>query len=436
MTRPRVVIVGAGFAGLYAARALRRAPVDITIIDRRNHHLFQPFLYQVATAALNPSDIAAPIRRILRRQRNASVILGEATDVDLAQKRLILSDGNVAYDYLIVATGATTHYFGHTDWVPFAPGLKDIDDALTIRRKIFFAFEAAERESDPDRRRQWLTFVVVGGGPTGVELAGAIAEISRHTLAKDFRNIDPASARVLLIEAADRLLGQFHEGLSKRAEKSLNKLGVEVLTGQAVESISATAVTTANGTIPTETVIWAAGVTASALGGSLDTPLDRSGRVEVSTDLSLPGHPEVFVIGDLANVTNDGEAVPGVAPAAIQMGVHAARNLVASVDGRGRLDFRYKDKGMLAAIGRASAVASLPHLKIWGFLAWITWLGVHIFYLIGFRNRLLVIIQWAWAYATYDRGARLITGDQSPQEVFPGQAGEASSRAIAPADGP
>lgn len=416
MTRPRVVIVGGGFAGLYAARSLRRAQVDVTVIDRRNHHVFQPFLYQVATAALNPSDIAAPIRRILRRQANASVILGEATGVDLAQKRLVLTDGHVAYDYLVIATGATTHHFGHSDWIPHAPGLKDIEDALEIRRKIFFAFEAAEKETDPVRQRQWLTFVVVGGGPTGVELAGALAEISRHTLAKDFRNIDPASARIVLIEAADRLLGQFDERLSIRAERSLKKLGVEVLTGLAVQSISARDVTTGKGLIEAETVIWAAGVKASGLGALLDTPLDRSGRVHVSEDLSLPGHKDVFVIGDLAYVTSKGEPVPGVAPAAIQMGSHAARNLVASIEGHPRMPFRYKDKGMLAAIGRASAVASLPHFKIWGFFAWITWLVVHIFYLIGFRSRLLVIIQWAWAYATYDRGARLITGEHPNQD--------------------
>lgn len=426
MTRPRVVIVGAGFAGLYAARSLRSARVDVIVIDRRNHHVFQPFLYQVATAALNPSDIAAPIRRILRRQKNASVILGEATSVDLAQKRLILSDGDVPYDYLIVASGATTHYFGHPDWVPYAPGLKDIEDALEIRRKIFFAFEAAEKETDPVKQSHWLTFVVVGGGPTGVELAGALAEISRHTLAKDFRNIDPASARILLIEAADRLLGQFDQRLSLRARQSLEKLGVEVLTGTTVQTISAGSVTTATGVIESETVIWAAGVRASGLGATLQTPVDRSGRVQVSEDLSLPGYPEVFVIGDLAHLTSNGDPVPGVAPAAIQMGIHAARNLVASLDARQRSPFRYRDKGMLAAIGRASAVASLPHLKIWGFLAWITWLAVHIFYLIGFRNRLLVIIQWAWAYATYDRGARLITGDQSDQGAAAGEVRESS----------
>lgn len=427
MSRPRVVIVGAGFAGLYAARSLKRAPVEITVVDRRNHHVFQPFLYQVATAALNPSDIAAPIRRILRRQQNASVILGEATGVDLESRRLALSDGEVRYDYLIVASGATTHHFGHSDWVSNAPGLKDIEDALKIRRKIFFAFEAAERESDPAKRKRWLTFVVVGGGPTGVELAGALAEISRHTLARDFRNIDPASARVILVEAADRLLGQFDQRLSLRAERSLRKLGVEVLTGVPVQSIGPSGVRTAQGLIHSETVIWAAGVKASALGALLQTPVDRSGRVEVAADLSLPGYPEVFVAGDLASTTSRGQPVPGVAPAAIQMGRHAARNLIASMDGRKRLPFEYKDKGMLAAIGRASAVASLPHLKMSGFIAWMTWLVVHIFYLIGFRNRLLVIIQWAWAYATYDRGARLITGDLPHQETASARSGTGSA---------
>ena len=405
------MIVGGGFGGLYAARKLKRADVSITLIDRRNHHVFQPFLYQVATAALNPSDIAAPIRRVLRKQRNARVILGAVDTIDLDAKRVVMADGSVDYDRLVIATGAIPSYFGNDSWADHAPGLKDIEDALALRARIFTAFEAAERSTDPESQRAWLTFVVVGGGPTGVELAGSLAEIARHALARDFRNFDPTSARVLLVEAAPRLLGQFAPKMAEKAERALIKLGVEVLTGAKVEDISAGRVMVGTQPVMAQTVIWAAGVSASPLGRSLGVETDRAGRVKVAQDLTVPGHPDVYVIGDLAAVSSKGQSVPGVAPAAIQMGKRAAGNIRLQLDGKPTRPFVYRDKGMLAAIGRASAVASLPYLKLSGLIAWVTWLVIHILYLIGFRNRVLVMIQWAWAYFTYDRGARLITGD-------------------------
>jgi NADH dehydrogenase len=411
MNEKRIVIIGGGFGGLYAAKALRRAPARITLVDRRNYHLFQPLLYQVATAALNPSDIAAPIRSVLRKQENVSVILGDATSIDLDKKLIQLADGELAYDILIIATGATHSYFGHAEWEENAPGLKTIEDALEIRRRVLLAFEAAERESDPERQRAWLNFVVVGGGPTGVELAGALSEIARQTMLRDFRRINPSSARVILIEGIDRLLPPYPPDLSAKAAAQLQSLGVEVMTKTTVTRVTDHEVAAGETIIPTRTVLWAAGVQASPLARSLGAPLDRAGRVLVAPDLSVPGHPEVFVIGDLAAVTQaDGKPVPGVAPAAIQEGTHTAKNIARMLDGQPTLPFSYFDKGSLATIGRAAGVADFGRIHLSGFIAWAAWLGVHIFFLIGFRNRLLVMLQWAWAYVTFQRGARLITG--------------------------
>jgi NADH:quinone reductase (non-electrogenic) len=417
--QPRVVIIGAGFGGLNAARALKGAPVRVIVIDRQNHHLFQPLLYQVATAALNPSDIASPIRRILRRQRNAEVILAEATAIDVEGRRVVLADGEVSYDHLIVATGATHSYFGHDDWEPFAPGLKSIEDALEIRRRVLYAFEAAEREPETARRRAWLTFVIVGGGPTGVELAGAVSDIARHALAKDFRHIDPTEARVILFEGSPRILAAYDERLSVAARRQLLDLGVEVHTEKTVTAIDTEGVSLGPERIEARTVLWAAGVAASPLARSLGTPLDRAGRVQIEPNLSIPGHPEVMIIGDLASLMQDGKPVPGVAPAAIQEGKHAAKNIVRSLRGQPRQPFHYRDKGSLATIGRAAAVADLNFIKLSGWVAWMAWLLVHIFFLIGFRNRFVVIFEWAWSYFTYDRGARLITGRPRRSEEAP-----------------
>jgi NADH dehydrogenase len=410
--KPHVVVVGGGFGGLYAARALKRADVQVTLVDRRNHHLFQPLLYQVATAALSPGDIAHPIRAILRRQRNARVLLGEAVSVDLAAKTLGLKDGVLHYDYLIVATGARHAYFGHEDWEPLAPGLKSLEDALEIRRRILLAFEKAERETDEPRRQALLTFVVVGGGPTGVELSGAIAEISRQVLVSDFRNIDPREARVLLVEAGAQILPAFPEKLSAAAEASLIKLGVSIRKNSPVTSIEPGIVKLGDGLLHAETVLWAAGVQASPLARSFRVPLDAVGRVIVERDLSVPGYPEVFVIGDLAAFTHQtGKPLPGVCPVAIQQGLHAARNVQRLAQGQATESFHYWDKGNLATIGRAHAVADFGRIRISGVLAWLAWLFVHVFFLIGFRNRFIVIFEWAWAYFTFQRGARLITGD-------------------------
>jgi NADH dehydrogenase len=415
MSEKRIVIIGGGFGGLYAAKTLRRAPGRITLVDRRNYHLFQPLLYQVATAALNPSDIAAPIRSILRHQENVSVILGDATSIDLDRKLIQLADGELAYDILIIATGATHSYFGHAEWEENAPGLKTIEDALEIRRRVLLAFEAAERETDPERQRAWLNFVVVGGGPTGVELAGALSEIARQTMLRDFRRINPSSARVILIEGLDRLLPPYPPDLSAKAATQLQSLGVEVMTKTTVTRVTDHEVAAGETIIPTRTVLWAAGVQASPLARSLGAQLDRAGRVLVAPDLSVPGHPEVFVIGDLAAVTQaDGKPVPGVAPAAIQEGTHTAKNIVRMLNGETTLPFSYFDKGSLATIGRAAGVADFGRIHLSGFIAWAAWLGVHIFFLIGFRNRILVILQWAWAYVTFQRGARLITGKVEP----------------------
>lgn len=408
--RPRVVIVGGGFGGLTAAQALRRAPVRIVLLDRQNHHLFQPLLYQVATAALNPSDIASPIRRILRGQSNVAVQLAEVKSIDLAARAVILEDGLIPYEYLILATGATHSYFGHDEWSQFAPGLKTIEDALEIRRRVLYAFEAAEREPNAARRRTWLTFLIVGGGPTGVELAGAVSEIARHALAKDFRHIDPRQAQVILLEGSPRVLPTFVEKLSDRAREQLGDLDVDIHTGQVVTSIDACGVCIGDQRIEAHTVLWAAGVAASPLARSLEVPLDRAGRVKVEPTLTIPGHPEVYVIGDLASLDQDGKLIPGVAPAAMQEARHAAKNLVRSIENQTLLPFRYVDKGSLATIGRAAGVADLGRFKLSGFLAWAAWLFIHIFFLIGFRNRVIVMFSWAWSYFTYDRGARLITG--------------------------
>ena len=408
---PRVVIVGGGFGGLYAARALRRAPVEVTVVDRRNHHVFQPLLYQVAMAALSPADIASPIRWILRRQKNVEVILAEATGVDLAANRLILKDAVLDYDYLIVASGATHAYFGHDDWRRTAPGLKTLEDALEIRRRVLIAFERAERETDPARRAAQLTFLVIGGGPTGVEMAGALAEISRHSLAKDFRHFDPGSARILLIEGGPAILSAFPQDLQHAAMKDLERLGVAVRTNSIVTNVSPGVVSIGADSIRAETVLWAAGVSASPLGAALGAPLDRAGRVKVLPDLTIPGRPNVFVIGDLANLAgDDGRPLPGVAQVAIQMGKHAVHNILRAIEHQPLRPFHYHDLGNMATIGRASAIADFGSFRLSGLLAWLAWLFVHILNLIGFRNRLVVLVQWAWAYFTYQRGIRLIAG--------------------------
>lgn len=398
---PKVVILGGGFAGLNAAKALRGAEVDITIIDRRNFHLFQPLLYQVAMAALNPSDIAYPIRSIFRSQKNVKkVLLGEVTGVNLDQRLVTVGAETVPYDYLIAATGATHSYFGHDEWEPVAPGLKTIEDALTMRARVLRAFETAD--SNPEDAERLLTFVVVGAGPTGVELAGALVEIAVHAMGKEFHDVDPARARVVLVEGADRVLPPYVPSLSASAQRQLEDLGVKVLTNSMVSGIDEAGVTLASGErIEAGTVLWAAGVQASPVGKMLGE-VDRAGRVRVESDLAVPGRPEVFVVGDLAAV----EGVPGVAPAAMQMGRHVGHMLKSGE----REPFRYRDKGSLATIGRARAVADIKGLRFGGFLAWLAWLAIHIFYLIGFRNRVLVLIGWAWHYLTFRRGARIITG--------------------------
>jgi len=421
---PHVVILGGGFAGLRCARALRGVPVRITLIDRSNHHLFQPLLYQVATASLSPSDIASPIRSILKRQTNLEVWMGEAVDVDVDRRVVLLRDGEIPYDYLVVATGVTHAYFGRDDWAPHAPGLKTVDDALEIRRRFLLAFETAEREADEAARRRLLTFVIVGAGPTGVELAGAMAEIARQVMPREFRSIDTTTARILLVEGADRVLPGYAPSLSAKARRQLERLGVEVRTGARVTEIEEGAVWIGDERIEAGNVFWAAGVAASPLGARLGAEVDRAGRVKVAPDLSVPGHPEVFVAGDLAAVEQGGRPVPGVAPAAMQMGRHVARAIRADLEGRPRPVFRYFDKGSLATIGRAPAVAEIAGLKLSGLVAWLVWVFVHILYLIGFRNRLVVMVQWAWAYLMYQRGVRLITGDRTVQlsepRVVPG----------------
>lgn len=416
-----MVIIGGGFGGLATARALAKAPVNVTLIDRRNHHLFQPLLYQVATAALNPSDIAYPIRAALAKQRNARVLLAEAKSIDVAKRHVVLDDGALDYDYLVVATGATHSYFGK-DWGQLAPGLKSVEDALEIRRRVFLAYEAAERESDPVAQREWLTFVVVGGGPTGVELAGALGEIGLHTLAHDFRSIDSTQVRVVLYEGGDRVLGAYPPKLSDAAKRSLESRHVEVRLNTLVTAIDPKGVTVKSGAtierLGARTVLWAAGVQASPLAVDLGAPRDRAGRVEVAPDLSVPGHPEVFVIGDLAKVVSNGEQVPGVAQGALQGGTHVGR-IISAESKRGstpapRPAFRYRDKGNMATIGRASAVVATKRFTLSGLFAWLLWWAVHIMFLVGFRNRVLVMFSWAWSWLTFKRGARLITGEVGP----------------------
>ncbi|HUG54909.1 MAG TPA: NAD(P)/FAD-dependent oxidoreductase [Vicinamibacteria bacterium] len=402
---PHVAIVGGGFAGLSATRALRKAAVRITLVDRRNHHVFQPLLYQVATAGLSSADIAAPLRHILRRQDNTTVLLANVTGVDLSRRRLILEDGEIAYDFLIVASGATHSYFGHDEWARHAPGLKTLEDAVDIRRRTLLAFEEAEREADEARRAEWLTFVVVGGGPTGVEMAGTLAELARHTLKGEFRRMDPSRARVILLEAAPRVLPPYPPHLSEKARQQLEELGVTVRTGALVTAVDAAGVALGEERIFARTVIWAAGVAASPVGRSLGAPLDRAGRVAVEPDLTVPGHPEVFVAGDLAAVATDGRPVPGVAPAA---------NVLRALEGQPHARFRYRDTGSLATLGRRSGVAVIGRLELSGAPAWMAWLGIHIFFLIGFRNRVVVMFNWALSYVTHQRYARLLMGPPAP----------------------
>ena len=412
MSRPRVLILGCGFGGLFAARALAHAPVEVIVVDRTNHHLFQPLLYQVATAGLAAPAVAEPIRRILARQKNTTVLYGEALSVDLAAHKVILEDGEaIGYDRLILATGARDSYFGHDDWAAHAPGLKTLDDAFAIRRRVLLAFERAEREADPAKRAAWLTFVVIGAGATGVEMAGMLAEIARHTLIGEFRRYDPRNARVVLVEGMDRVLPPYPPELSERARLQLERLGVTVWLGRRVTGIDACGVQMGGDRLEANTVIWCAGVAASPVGATLGVPLDRTGRVIVEPDLSVPGHPEVQVVGDLALLPAHQPPVPGVAPAAKQMGRHAARNIIGALAGKPTRPFRYRDYGQLATIGRSAAVAMFGRVRIWGWLAWVAWLTAHIYFLIGFRNRLVVLIDWAWAYWTFERSARIVIGE-------------------------
>lgn len=420
-TKPHVVILGGGFGGLYAARALRRAPVRITLVDRRNHHVFQPLLYQVATAGLSPGDIAYPIRSVLSKQNNTRVILGEVTGIDPTSKEVRLANGTLDYDYLIVATGATHAYFGHEEWRAHAPGLKTIEDALEIRRRVLTAFEAAEIATSPEERQAWLTFTVVGAGPTGVELAGALCEIALRTMAQDFRAIDPTEARVILVEAKDHVLPSYDERLSAKARRQLEHLGVEVRTGEMVSEITDSTVRLGDEVIRTRTTLWAAGVAASPVAESLGVPLDNAGRVLVEDDLSIPGHPTTFVIGDLAAVQDGDKTVPGVAPAAVQGAKFVATLIRKELrdSETERKAFRYRDKGALATIGRAAAVADLGKIRLSGFPAWLVWWMIHIGFLIGFRSRILVMFGWAWNYFTFGRGARLITSEPEPRALPP-----------------
>jgi len=406
-----VVIVGGGFGGLYAARALAHRPVRVTLLDRRNHHLFQPLLYQVATAVLNASDIAVPLRSVLRRATNITVLLAEVEKVELANRRLVLDRGEMGYDALVLAAGASHSYFGHDEWEMLAPGLKTLEDALEIRRRVLLAYEAAEREQDGAERQALLTFVVVGGGPTGVELAGALGEISRQTIARDFRLIDPTKSRIVLLEGGSLILPTFPESLSRSAADALRRIGVEVRVRAIVTRVTPDAVWLGGEQIRTRTVLWAAGVAATPLARTLGVPLDRSGRVLVEPDLSIPVHPEAFVVGDMcAFLHQTGAPLPGVAPVAIQQGRAVADNVLRRLRDAPTRPFRYRDRGSMATIGRAAAVAVVGRLKLAGLVAWLAWLFVHIMFLIGFRNRFLVLFEWAWAYVTWHRGARLITG--------------------------
>ena len=417
---PHVVILGAGFGGLDAARALADAPVRVTVLDRHNYHLFQPLLYQVATASLSPADIASPIRWVLRRQRNVTVLLAKVDRIDVAGKRVVVDgDRSIAYDFLIVATGAAHSYFGHDEWAPRAPGLKTLDDALDIRRRVLMAFEAAERELSADEQRRLLRFVIVGGGPTGVELAGALAEIARQSLRRDFRNIRPESAHIMLLEGAPHLLSAFPAGLREAARASLVRLGVDVRTNTVVTGVDALGVTFRSGDaksegsdvrMPAQTVLWAAGVEASPIAKSLGVPLDRAGRVLAEPTLAVPGCPDIFVAGDICALKQDGVPLPGVAQVAKQEGAHAARNVIRAIRGEALQPFHYRDYGNMATIGRGSAVADIGRVKASGLIAWLIWLFIHIFWLIGFRNRIAVLSEWAWSYLTFQRRVRLITG--------------------------
>lgn len=412
MPKPHILVLGGGFAGIYVAKGLKRAPVDVTVVDRHNHHNFQPMLYQVATAALSPSDIASPIRSILRHNTNAEVIMGEVVGISPPGRSVSLKDGSVLnYDYLVVALGARHSYFGHPEWEAFAPGLKEIDDGLEIKRRVLLAFERAERESDPVKRQAHLTFVVIGGGPTGVEVAGALAEIRRYALLRDFRHIDSREATVILLEGGDRILSTYPPALSARAKQTLRDLGVDVREQTMVTALDAESVHAAGWRIPTRTVVWAAGNEASQVLNSLGAPQDRQGRVLVDQFCTIPGHPEVFVLGDSSSFVQDGKPIPGTCPVAIQQGKYAAKTILRSIHQQAQQPFRYRDKGQLAVIGRGRAVADIRNLRFSGFPAWLIWIFIHIFFLIGFRNRVIVLIEWAWSYITYQRGARVITGE-------------------------
>ncbi len=413
--KPHVVIIGAGFGGINAAQALKDAPVNVTVIDRNNHHLFQPLLYQVATAVLSPADICAPIRHILRKQKNTVVVLAEVTGIDTEQQWVLTADRFIPYDYLIVATGASHSYFGHDEWAPYALGLKSIVDATALRRKVLLAFEEAEMETDPERHKALLTFVLIGAGPTGVEMAGAIAELAHVALARDFRNIDPRSARIILVEAQSRILPPFEKQLAAKAHKALNHLGVEVRTTSVVENVTADGVLINGKLLEAKTVIWTAGVAASPAGTWLHAQIDRAGRVKVNNDLTVPGHSNIFVIGDTSSLVQDGKPVPGVAPAAMQEGKYASSLIIERVknpDTPSCQPFRYHDKGSLATVGRSYGIADLGRIRLSGFLGWIFWIAVHIMFLVGFRNRFLVGFQTMWGFLTFQRGARLITFDK------------------------
>lgn len=409
-TQPHIVIIGAGFGGLTCAQSLKHAPVRITLVDRTNHHLFQPLLYQVAIAGLSPADIASPIRSILRKQSNVTVLLDEATGVDYERQLVHLREQELAYDYLVLATGGRTTYFGHDDWEPFAPGLKSLDDAIEIRRRVLLAFEAAEKEKDPTRSNELMTFVVVGGGPTGVELAGSIAELARRVLARDFRAIHPEFAKILLLEGGPRILPSFDETLSASAERQLTRLGVQVRKNAIVTNIDETGVYLGERKINAATVIWGAGVGATQFTQQLQAPLDRAGRVRIQPDLTLPARANVFAIGDMTNLEQEGKPLPGVSPVAMQMGHTVARNIQNALAGKSYETFHYVDKGSMATIGRNAAIADVQGVKLTGWLAWMAWLVLHLFFLIGFRNRLAALFNWTWMYFTYQRGARLITG--------------------------
>lgn len=408
--KKKVVIVGAGFAGMNAASELAACKdIEIVLIDRRNYHLFQPLLYQVATAGLSPADIAVPIRSIFSNQKNICVVLANVKNIDIEKKIVQADDETYSYDYLILACGSKHSYFGHNAWEEFSPGLKTLEQATEIRRRILLAYELAEKEKDPEIQKRLLTFVIVGGGPTGVELAGAIAEISRSTLSKDFRVIHPERTRILLIEAGPRILAPFSEELAKKAQRDLEKMGVQVWTSTKVTNVTPESVDFGSEKVMTRTVIWAAGVEPSSLGKTLHVPLDTAGRVMIQKDLSVENHPEIFVLGDQAHFpTEDGRGLPGLAPPAMQQGRHTARNIIADLKNKSRTEFVYRDKGTMATIGRKSAVVQMKHVEFGGALAWLTWLFVHIYYLIGFKNRIFVFAQWAWSYLTFKRGARLI----------------------------